>query len=432
MKQDFLSTKFRTQTLGELTAVDTGKEVILAGWVAKRRDHGGLIFVDLRDRYGLTQIVFNPQKNQSLHKQAESLRAEFVIQIKGKVSKRPPGTENPKIPTGAVEVEAEELAILNAAEQTPFEISDDSFVSDDVRLKYRFLDIRRRGMLHHLTFRYQLTRVARNYFDSQGFLEVETPYLTRSTPEGARDYLVPCRLSRGDFYALPQSPQLFKQLLMVAGIDRYYQLARCFRDEDLRADRQPEHTQIDVEMSFVDEEDILKLIEGLIASVFKQLMNRELAQPFRRMPYQEAMNRYGSDKPDLRFGLELHEVSDLFTGTAFKVFQNVMAAKGSIKAIPVPGAAAFSRKDMDELTEYVKGFGAQGLVWMKKSASGEWESPVLKHLGPEVLEALGHKLGVNSGDAVFLVASDWRTACVSLGALRTYLAAKLNLIPKHP
>ncbi|MBI4971802.1 MAG: aspartate--tRNA ligase [Candidatus Omnitrophica bacterium] len=428
MSNSLFVTKFRTHTLGELNKSNVGQEVTVAGWVAKRRDHGGLIFVDLRDRFGLTQIVFNPEKVRELHKEAEKIRLEYVIQVTGKVVPRPAGTENPKLPTGEIEIEASDLKILNASEQSPFEISEDSFVSDDVRLKYRFLDLRRKMMQRNLKFRYDVTRVARTYFDGQGFMEVETPCLTKSTPEGARDYLVPARLSPGDFYALPQSPQLFKQLLMVSGIDRYYQLARCFRDEDLRADRQPEHTQIDVEMSFIGEENIMNLIEGLLVSVFKNLMKIELKTPFRRMSYDEAMNRYGSDKPDLRFGLEMSDVTELFKDTGFKVFQDVIQAKGAIKALPVSGGAQFSRKDMDDMTEHVKGFGAKGLVWMKRSAAGEWESPVAKFFTPEVLEKIAKTLNVKNGDVVFMVASDWRTSCFSLGALRNYLANKLKLI----
>jgi len=423
-------TKFRTHTLGELNTSNVGGTVTVAGWVAKRRDHGGLIFVDLRDRFGVTQIVFNPEKGKELHKEAEKIRLEYVLQVEGKVVFRPKGTENPKLPTGEIEIEAVSLKILNSSEQSPFEISEDSFISDDVRLKYRFLDLRRRIMQHNLKFRYDVTRVTRTYFDDQGFMEVETPCLTKSTPEGARDYLVPARLSPGDFYALPQSPQLFKQLLMVSGIDRYYQLARCFRDEDLRADRQPEHTQIDVEMSFVGEENIISLIEGLLVSVFKNLMNVNLKTPFRRISYDEAMNRYGSDKPDLRYGLEMTDVTELFKDTGFKVFQDVIQAKGSIKALLVSNGAQFSRKDMDDMTEHVKGFGAKGLVWMKRSLSGEWESPVAKFLGSEALEKIAKTLNVKNGDAVFMVAAEWRTTCFSLGALRSYLANKLNKIPE--
>lgn len=423
-------TKFRTNTLGELNKSNIGGEVTVSGWVSKRRDHGGLIFVDLRDRFGMTQIVFNPEKGKELHKEAEKIRLEYVLQVKGKVIPRPAGTENTKIPTGEIEVEALELKILNASEQSPFEISEDSFVSDDVRLKYRFLDLRRKVMQRNLKFRYDVSRLARTYFDDQGFMEVETPVLTKSTPEGARDYLVPARLSPGDFYALPQSPQLFKQLLMVSGIDRYYQLARCFRDEDLRADRQPEHTQIDVEMSFVSEENIITLIEGLLTLVFKNLLNVDLKKPFRRISYNDAMNRYGSDKPDLRYSLEMTDVTELFKDTGFKVFQDVIQAKGAIKALAVSGGAQFSRKDMDDMTEHVKGFGAKGLVWMKRSASGEWESPVAKFFTPDTLEKITQTLNVKNGDAVFMVASDWRTTCFSLGALRSYLANKLKLIPE--
>lgn len=428
MKKSLLQTSFRTHHLGELSRVHVGQEVTVCGWVDKRRDHGGLIFIDLRDRLGVTQLVFNPEKVRGLHQEAEKLRSEFVLQVKGKVVPRPEGTANPKLPTGEIEIEASELKILNPSENPPFEISEDSFVSEDVRLKYRFLDLRRRSMIRNLTFRYQLSKLARDYFDREGFLEVETPCLTRSTPEGARDYLVPARLSQGSFYALPQSPQLFKQILMVSGVDRYFQLARCFRDEDLRADRQPEHTQIDVEMSFVNQEDILSIIEGLLVLVFQKLLGVTVESPFRRIPYEEAMNRFGSDKPDLRFALELEDVTSVFEKTPFKVFQEIIRSGGKIKAIVVSGGEQFSRKDMDEMTEYVKAFGAKGLVWLKCTKSGEWESPVEKHLGTESLENMLKALSVKAGDAVFMVASDWHTACVSLGALRLYLANRLKLI----
>ncbi len=429
-QQSRLKTTYRTHHCGEINSTHLGETVTLCGWVDKRRDHGGLIFIDLRDRLGLTQLVFNPEQNPELHKQAESLRSEYVLQVHGIVEKRPDGTVNKKLPTGEIEIHVSELNLLNVSEVPPFEISEEDFVSDDIRLKYRYLDLRRRSMVHNMRFRYQISKLVRDFLDQNGFLEVETPYLTRSTPEGARDYLVPSRVQEGSFYALPQSPQLFKQMLMVSGVDRYFQLARCFRDEDLRADRQPEHTQIDIEMSFVEEVDVMSLIENMVSLIFKQMLGKDISLPLKRIPYDEALKRYGSDKPDLRFELELQDVNTVFEGTSFKVFQDVLQNKGAIKALVVPGGASFSRKDFDDLTEYVKTYGAKGLVWIKYPEAGKWESPVAKHLGEGSLESLKEKLSVQVGDAILIVASSLNTTCFSLGALRLNLAKRLNLIEK--
>jgi len=429
MPKENFETQMRTHHCGELTKDNLNQEVSLCGWVDTRRDHGGLIFIDLRDRCGVTQLIFNPETSKEIHSQAEKLRTEYVIQVKGQVVSRPEGTINLKLTTGEIDVEVSELNLLNESEVPPFEISEDGYISDDVRLKYRYLDLRRKTMVKNLGFRYKASKFIRDYLDNLGFLEVETPYLTRSTPEGARDYLVPSRLQEGEFYALPQSPQLFKQMLMVSGVDRYFQLARCFRDEDLRADRQPEHTQVDIEMSFVEESDITDMIEKMISGIFEQLLNKKIELPLRQIPYDEAMNCFGSDKPDLRFELQLNDVGSFYKDTEFKVFKDVLGQDdGCIKAIVVPGGASFSRKDFDDMTNFVKDFGAKGLVWIKHSEEGVWESPILKFIGEDSLNQIKQKLSISVGDAVLMVASDWYTTCVSLGALRGYLANKLKLI----
>lgn len=418
----------RTHHCGELRKTDVGKEVTLCGWLDTRRDHGGLIFIDVRDRWGVTQVVFNPAVSKDLHHKAEELRSEYVVQVKGIVSERPSGTENQKLPTGQIELISSSLEILNTSPTPPFEISGTEALSEEIRLKYRFLDIRRPSMMRNLTTRHKVTQIARQYFDSRQFIEVETPYLTKSTPEGARDFLVPARLAPGEFYALPQSPQLFKQILMVSGIDRYFQIVRCFRDEDLRADRQPEHTQIDVEMSFVTEEDILGVIENLMKAVVKEVLGVEVKTPFLRMPYDEAMNRYGSDKPDLRFGMELHEVTDILKGSQSKIFEESFAKGGVAKAILVPGGVAYSRKDLDDLTQYAKDFGAQGLAWFK--IQDEVESPIRKFFSDEQMKRLIGELGAEKGGLILVVAGGWKMVCTVLGALRLHLAQKLNLISR--
>lgn len=420
----------RTQTCGELNASMNEKNVVLCGWVDTRRDHGQLIFVDLRDRYGRTQIVFDPTRNAESHKIAEAVRSEYVIRVQGKVGLRPKGTVNAKIPTGEIEVLAEKIEILNACAPTPFNIGD-SDVNEELRLEYRFLDLRREEMSRNLLFRHKIAKIAHNHFDQNGFIEIETPCLTRSTPEGARDFLVPSRLSPGNFYALPQSPQLFKQLMMVAGYDRYYQIARCFRDEDLRKDRQLEHTQIDLEMSFIDEEDIMGLVEGFIIRVMKEMLGKEYKNGFRRMPYAEAMSRYGCDKPDLRFGMPIEDLTETFRGSGFKVFDETIAKGGVIRAInlSVAGGLEYSRKDIDDLTAWIKNYGAQGLAWFQLRGT-EVHSPILKFFKKETVDQAFAKVGAKTGDIVFLVASDVKIASTALGALRLHLAEKHKLIPE--
>ena len=420
----------RTANCGQLNSKSIDREVILSGWVNTRRDHGDLIFVDLRDRWGLTQVVFNSKVSAEAHKLANDIRPEFVIRVNGLVSKRPDGTINKKIATGEIEVAAKTLEILNACPTPPFEIGD-SFVNEELRLKYRFIDLRRKDMVESLSFRYRVSKIARDYLDKQEFLEIETPYLTRSTPEGARDFLVPSRLTPGTFYALPQSPQLFKQLLMVAGYDRYFQLARCFRDEDLRSDRQPEHTQIDIEMSFVDEEDVMRLVEGMVREVFEKVMQVKLPNPFPRMSYDEAMSRFGSDKPDMRFGMELTDLSPQFEKSGFKIFDECLNNKGRIRglAFTPPGGKELSRKDFDELTQWIQGYGAKGLAWLKVTAPDKADSPIAKFFDAartaKVIEAVKAK----PGDIIFMVASDPKTSAAALGAFRVHLAEQFLAIP---
>lgn len=422
----------RTHTCGELNASHLEKAVSLSGWVHSRRDHGNLIFIDLRDRWGLVQIVFNPETNPSLHGKAEKLRSEFVIRIGGKVRRRPAGTENPKIPTGEIEVLAENLEILNESPTPPFEIAGTAEVSEELRLKYRFLDLRRPDMQENLKFRYELTQIVRNYLHELNFMEVETPCLTRSTPEGARDFLVPSRLAPGAFYALPQSPQLFKQLLMVAGYDRYFQLARCFRDEDLRADRQPEHTQIDMEMSFIEEADIMGVVEGMISRIFEKLLQHKIKLPIRRISYDQAIGSYGSDKPDLRFEMLIQDVTEEMRGIGFKVFAEGMERGEKIKglAFPIPAGKDLSRKDFDDLTSFVQGLGGKGLVWMRVKSADSVDSPVAKFFEAERLAKLIKKLDAGPGQAIFMVLDKDFQAAVLLGALRLHLAEKFLTIPK--
>ena len=401
------------------------------GWVQSRRDHGGLIFIDLRDREGITQVVFNPTLSPDSHKQAHGLRSEDVIAVHGQVEPRPAGTVNPQLSTGEVELIAEDLEILNPAKTPPFPIEDNVLVSENLRLKYRYLDLRRPRMLANLKRRHQILRVVRNFLDGHGFIEVETPHLTKSTPEGARDYLVPSRVNPGQFYALPQSPQLFKQILMVAGMERYYQIARCFRDEDLRADRQPEFTQIDLELSFVDREEILLLMEAMLTEVFLAVKGMRLSTPFPRLSYPEAMDRYGTDKPDLRFGLEIHDVSSLVSDSSFQVFQETLNRKGVVKAMVLGGKAMLSRKELDELTEVAKGLGAKGLAWVKVSAEG-FESPIVKFLGEPLLRKLSDALSAKTGDLLLFVADQLKTAREVMGGLRVRMAERFQLIPADP
>ena len=406
---------------------DIGETVTVMGWVLRRRDHGGLIFVDLRDREGITQVVFDPQYDAPAHERAHSLRSEFVIAARGKVRPRPEGMTNPKLNTGEIEVIVKELKILNSSKTPPFQIEDELDVSENVRLRYRYLDLRRQNMFKNLMLRHQSAQLTRRYFDNHGFVEVETPVLTKSTPEGARDYLVPSRVNPGKFYALPQSPQLFKQLLMVAGFEKYFQIVKCFRDEDLRADRQPEFTQVDLEMSFIQEEQVYELIEGWMAQLFKNLLGVALQPPFPRMSYAQAMERFGTDRPDTRFGLELVDITDLASGSEVQVFLQAIERGGMVKAVRLPEGNRLSRKDLDDLIDFVKIFGAQGMAWIKIQADG-WQSPIAKFLSDEIRSRLVERLNISPGDIVFFVADQGKIVHAALGNLRTRLSQQLGLI----
>lgn len=418
----------RTHRCGDLRASDIGRTVTLNGWVQRRRDHGTVIFIDLRDRYGITQIVFNAERRPDVHKQGEKLGSEDVIAVTGLVSRRPDGADNPNLATGEIEVLVEKLEVLNEAKTPPFLIEDDAEISDTLRLKYRYLDLRRPHMQRFLALRHAVTAVVRTFLNERGFLDVETPMLTKSTPEGARDYLVPSRVNPGNFFALPQSPQLFKQILMVAGVDRYYQIARCFRDEDLRFDRQPEFTQIDIEMSFIDREQILPLMEDMMALVFKATADITLATPFPRMTYAEAIGRYGSDKPDLRFDMPLHDVSDFAATSEFKVFKDAIAKGGIVKALIVKGGASIPRSRIDTLGDTVKGFGAKGLAWVKIVGDGQLESVVAKFLDAPRLRAAVPE--AETEDLLLFVADKPALVHDVLGRLRLLLGTELNLIDR--
>ncbi|GAW31315.1 aspartate--tRNA ligase [Carboxydocella sp. JDF658] len=417
----------RTMMCGSLRAADAGKEVILMGWVQRRRDHGGLIFVDLRDREGITQVVFSPEVDQEAFAKAEAIRNEYVIAVKGEVRLRPEGTVNPNLATGEVEVYAREVKVLNGAKTPPFYIQDNIDVDENLRLRYRYLDLRRPDMQRALGLRHRLVKTIRDYLDARGFWEIETPMLTKSTPEGARDYLVPSRVNPGKFFALPQSPQIFKQILMVAGMDKYFQIVRCFRDEDLRSDRQPEFTQLDLEMSFVEREEVLTLMEEMIAEVVRTTLGREVPTPFPRLTYAEAMARYGSDKPDTRFGMELVDLTDIAAGCEFKVFRAAADNGGVVKAINAKGCAHFSRKELDELTQYVAIYGAKGLAYIQMTPEGP-KSPIAKFFKEEELQAILERLGAETGDLLLFGADTPRIVADSLGHLRVHLAEKLGLI----
>ncbi len=420
----------RTHTCGELDKTAIGRDVILNGWVHRRRDHGGLLFIDVRDRWGITQVTFNPTQSKELHGKAEELRPEFCVAVWGKVAARPAGTENPKIQTGEIEVVASRLEILNPSATPPFEINaDETELNEELRYQYRYLDLRRRPVLDRLTLRHEVLKTMRRVLDGEGFIDVETPILTKSTPEGARDYLVPSRLNPGKFYALPQSPQLFKQLLMVAGFDRYYQIAKCFRDEDLRADRQPEFTQLDIEMSFVDEEMIFALVEKIFAAIWKEVLRQELETPFPRLSHAEAMRCFGSDKPDLRYGMELTDLTPLFKETSFQRFREIVEKGGVIKCITAPGGAALSGKAIDAYTDAAKKLGAAGLVTVKVTGT-ELVSPVAKHIGDETMKRIVSSAGAKMGDLILLVADQPALVTRVLGGLRVYTAGQLNLAPK--
>lgn len=416
---------------GDLRENYEGKEVCLSGWVQTRRDLGGLIFVDLRDRSGVVQVVFNPEHTEAFEK-ADQIRSEYVIAVKGKVYKRPEENVNPKIPTGYIEVMGEELDILSTAKTPPFSIEDNVKVDESLRLKYRYLDLRRPNMQYNMIFRSKVNKAIRDFLDEHGFLEIETPILTKSTPEGARDYLVPSRLNPGEFYALPQSPQLFKQILMVAGMERYYQIARCFRDEDLRADRQPEFTQLDMEMSFVDVEDVISLNEKLIKYVIEKVTGTEIQIPFARMTYVEAMEKYGSDKPDTRFGMEMVDISDIVSSSNFKVFSEAVKGGGSVKGLNIKkGGETFSRRQIDELAEKAKEFGAKGLAWVNITSEGI-KSPIAKFFTEETLAEIINSLKGETGDLLIFVAdSNAELVMTSLGNMRLHLAKALNLIDRN-
>jgi aspartyl-tRNA synthetase len=417
----------RSQSCGELTKDFTAREIVLCGWVARRRDHGGLIFVDLRDRSGLVQVVFSPDIDKDAFNKAESVRTEYVLAVRGKVRMRDAATVNTNMATGEIEIEGVELRILNAAKTPPFYIQDDVDVDETVRLKYRYLDLRRPVMQRNLILRHRVTKLMRDFFDSKGFIEVETPMLTKSTPEGARDYLVPSRVNPGRFYALPQSPQIFKQLLMVAGYERYFQIVRCFRDEDLRADRQPEFTQLDIEMSFIDREDVLTMMETMVAYLFKEAIGAEVATPFLRLSYADAMDKYGSDKPDLRFGMELIDISDAVRGSEFKVFENVLTAGGMVKAINVTGYSHIARRELDDLVAYVGNYGGKGLAWMCYTAEGI-KSQVTKFFSQESIDKITAATGAQQGDLLLLMADAPAALNPALGQLRLEMARRQNMI----
>ncbi|MBI5097951.1 MAG: aspartate--tRNA ligase [Nitrospirae bacterium] len=416
----------RDKYCAEISEKDIGLNLNIAGWANKWRDHGGVVFIDLRDRTGIVQVVFNPEINQDIHQLAHKIRSEYVLQIKGEVRKRPDGTENLSIPSGQIEVIAKELKILNDCKPLPFIIEDETDASESLRYKHRYLDLRRPVIQRNLVIRHKAVKGIREYLDSQGFIEIETPVLTKSTPEGARDYLVPSRTNPGHFFALPQSPQIFKQILMVAGLEKYYQIVRCFRDEDLRADRQPEFTQVDMEMSFINREDIIAVIEGMIKKVFIETVGVELQMPFQRLTYHEAMERFGCDKPDLRFSLELKNVSDIVKGSSFKVFLDTLSKGGIVKGINAKGLAGYSRKELEDLTKEVQGYGAKGLAWIK--IKNGFESPIAKFFPEQSLKELAERLEAEEGDLLLFVADNEKVANDCLSRLRNELGRKLGLI----
>ena len=417
----------RTHHCNQLRKSDVGKTVTLAGWVHVLRDHGGVIFIDLRDREGLTQVVFRPEENAEVAKEAHTLRSEDVIEISGRVAARVPGTENPKLATGDIEVIPNRLRIMNRADALPFPI-DAEVHNEDLRMTYRYYDLRRPQLTRNLRLRHLAAKATRDYLDSQGYIEVETPILSKSTPEGARDFLVPSRLTPGRFYALPQAPQQYKQLLMVAGVEKYFQIAKCFRDEDLRADRQPEFTQIDIEASFVTLDDIFTVTEGMLAAIFKATRNTEIKTPFDRLNYRDAISHYGSDKPDRRFGVELVDLSDEFRSSGFKVFRGALDAGGVVKAINAKGFAGITTGQIEELTETAKLFGAKGLAFIKIE-NGEWKSPIVKFFGDAEKASLQSKLKIKEGDLILFGADKWETACEVLGRIRLRVAEIQKLIP---
>lgn len=416
---------FRDKYCAEIREEEIGKEVRLCGWVFRIRDHGGLIFVDLRDKTGIIQVVFTPEISAEIHKKAHGLRSEYVIAVKGILKRRPEGTENPELITGNLELWANELEILNSSKPLPFQLDETDEISELLRLKYRYLDLRRPEIQKNLILRHRVTMAVRNFFDTKGFIEIETPMLTKSTPEGARDFLVPSRLNPGTFYALPQSPQLFKQILMMSGFDRYFQIVRCFRDEDLRADRQPEFTQIDLEMSFVTSEDIIEIVEEMLFRCFKEVLEVEIEIPFRRFTYEEALDRYGSDKPDLRFELEIRDVTEVVKNSQFRVFLDTIEKGGVVKAICGKGLAALSRSEIDKFTALAQSFGAKGLAWIK--VKNGFESPIVKFFSENLLREIADKVGVENGDMIFFVADRRSIANEVLGRLRLEIAKMAQL-----
>ena len=416
----------RDKYCGEVSLEDVDKEIRLCGWVHRVRNHGGVVFIDLRDREGIVQVVAEESSNPEAYEKADRVKPEWVIGVVGKVRRRPEGTENPKLKTGYVEVVASEIKVFNTSEVPPFPVEEETHVSEEIKLKYRYIDLRRFSMKENLLFRHRLYQITRKFFEEEGFVEIETPFLTKSTPEGARDFIVPSRLHPGKFYALPQSPQLFKQILMVAGFDKYFQIVKCFRDEDLRADRQPEFTQIDYEMSFVREEEVMDVAERLVARLFRELLGIELKTPFERVSYREAMERYGTDKPDRRFGLELIELSDIFKNTEFKVFKSVLEKGGIIKAINFKGGN-LSRKEIDDLTKFVQKLGAKGLAWIKVEA-GKLTSPIVKFFSQEETDKLLKRVNAEEGDVIFFSADKKEMVYKILSALRLELAKTHNLI----
>ena len=424
---DTLADFERTHSCGTITEQQADQEVVLCGWVARRRDHGGLIFVDLRDRSGIVQVVFSSAMGEQAFTKAESLRTEFVIAVKGAVKLRAADTVNSNMPTGHIEIDCRELRILNKAKTPPFYIQDNIDVDETLRLKYRYLDLRRPEMQRNLMLRHRVTKVMRDFLDRSGFIEIETPMLTKSSPEGARDYLVPSRVNPGKFFALPQSPQLFKQILMVAGMEKYFQIVRCFRDEDLRADRQPEFTQLDIEMSFIDREEILNMMEALTAEMFKQSIGADIPLPFKRLSYDEAMDRYGSDKPDIRFGMELVDISPAVKGSDFKVFETVLESGGQVKAINVKGYSHIPRRELDGLVEYVSVYGAKGLAWICHTAEGI-KSPIAKFFPEDMLKAITAATKAETGDLILIIADKPNVVAQALGQLRLEMGRRLNLI----
>ncbi|WP_303083577.1 aspartate--tRNA ligase [Dialister invisus] len=416
---------------GRVTEKDCGKELTLAGWVNTRRDHGGLIFIDLRDRSGIVQVVMSPQYGEDAFHKAEDVRSEYVLAIRGIVRERSPETVNPKMQTGKIEVVVSEMRVLNKAKTPPFYVEDGIDVDETVRLKHRYIDLRRPEMQRNLIMRHKIVHEMRQFLDAHDFLEVETPILTKSTPEGARDYLVPSRVNPGKFYALPQSPQLFKQLLMVSGLERYFQIARCFRDEDLRADRQPEFTQLDIELSFEDQDFILDLMEHMMQRIFKNVLNVDIQIPFKRITWDDAMNLYGSDKPDLRFDMHFYDISDLLQDTGFKVFRNVLDNGGIVKAITVKGDAAIPRRELDGLVDYVGNYGAKGLAWIGLNKDGSLKCQITKFLGEDKIREIGKFCEAENGDLILIIADKPKVVAQALGELRLEMARRMNLIDEN-